>query len=63
MDIPNNPKIWACQTDYAERGEPIHSLPGFMETMRLYPDIIKSAEIPVENINGAVDKNCISVLP
>ena len=54
MDTPNNPKIWAYQADYAERGEPIPCLPGFMETISLYPDIVKSAEIPVENINGSV---------
>jgi dienelactone hydrolase len=54
VDTPNDQEIWSYLMDYEKRGEPIPLLPGFMETLKRYPELVKKAEIAVEKINGAI---------
>ncbi|MEQ8675374.1 MAG: acyl-CoA thioester hydrolase/BAAT C-terminal domain-containing protein [Aggregatilineales bacterium] len=54
MDSDYDPEIYGYYADYSERGEAIPGTPGFLETMRRNGTLMKSAEIQVEKINGAV---------
>jgi len=54
MDTEFDPEIYAYYGEYTERGEAIPGTPGFRETMKRNPQIVKNAEIPVEKINGAI---------
>ncbi len=54
MGIPYDSEIWSYQLDHEKRSEPIPLLQGFMETIRQYPELVRKAEIKVENTNGAI---------
>ena len=54
MDDEFDPEIYAYIGEYLQRGEAMPLTPSFRESMRRYPDTAKTAEIPVEKIQGAV---------
>ncbi len=54
MDDAFDPTIYAYIGEYMQRGEAMPLAPSFRETLRRHPATAKKAEIPVEQIQGAV---------